>query len=147
MATNWWVIVPQADAALPGGLSANAVVFSTASGSADDNTLSGSTGSITYKGKPYVRYFGPYATKALAQAADTPGNQGTSFVPNPLQGLDSIGATLSAVWDKLRDGKMWRSLAWIIIGVNLVVLAVILMLRKPIADVAGTAIGAAVKAP
>jgi hypothetical protein len=71
--------------------------------------------------------FGPYQTKADAQQAA--GGQGADPVTaptaggNPLSGVEApftdTAHALSGFYEKLTDGKMWRSLAWLLLGVIL----------------------------
>lgn len=53
--------------------------------------------------------------------------------------FSSIEHALSAFYDVLTNGKMWRSLGWLILGVLLMVAGIALFLRKQIGStIAGT---------
>lgn len=76
----------------------------------------------------YVDWF--TSRKAAEDAAKgMKGTFGTGNVPNPLHGLDSIGATLQAFYADLTDWKLWRSLGWIVLGVALVIAGLYLWFR------------------
>ncbi|HZR54578.1 MAG TPA: hypothetical protein VFB06_34395 [Streptosporangiaceae bacterium] len=60
-----------------------------------------------------------------------------------LSGADRVAGTLAAISRTLFDGKMWRSLGWILLGLVLLLGGVLLLLRKPIEGAAGTAAKAA----
>lgn len=51
---------------------------------------------------------------------------------NPLAPFSSIQNALSAFYRKVTDGKMWRSLGWILLGVLLMIMGIALYLRKTI---------------
>jgi hypothetical protein len=63
-------------------------------------------------------------------------------LPNPLAG---IAGALAAFYHAVTDGKMWRSLAWILLGVALIITGIVLWMRIPqrAAGIAGAAAGAA----
>lgn len=42
--------------------------------------------------------------------------------------VNSITDAVSAIWDKISDGKMWRSLGWLALGVFLIIFGLILWL-------------------
>lgn len=50
-------------------------------------------------------------------------------LPSPLHGLDSIGASIEAFYDVITDGKLWRSVAWIILGALLLYAGIYLWFR------------------
>jgi uncharacterized BrkB/YihY/UPF0761 family membrane protein len=52
----------------------------------------------------------------------------------------SVQNALSGMYDVLTNGKMWRSLAWLLLGVMLMLVGIVLLLRKPIEGVAGDVI-------
>lgn len=76
---------------------------------------------------------GPYTTKAAAAAA-IPGIQAANPAPGALQqaansavpGLSDTASAITDIWAKVRDGKMWRSLGWLALGVFLMILGLIL---------------------
>lgn len=78
---------------------------------------------------------GPYATKADAQAA-VKGGQITAPSAGNADPAPAAAATftdtahaLAAFYDKLTDGKMWRSLGWLALGLVLMIAGVALLLR------------------
>lgn len=62
--------------------------------------------------------------------------------------LSDTAATLTAFFAEITDGKMWRSLAWIVLGAALLLLGIALWLRIPqaAARVGANAAGDAAKA-
>jgi len=48
-----------------------------------------------------------------------------------------IVTEVTAIWDDLRDGKMWRSLGWIILGVVLILAGALVMARGAAEETAG----------
>ena len=88
-----------------------------------------------------------YTSKAGAQAAaDAFNHQSVSqrvgafgghtgalpSIPNPLSGVDEIGAVLKATFTTLADWHMWASLGWIVVGLVLLVAGIRLWLGKPV---------------
>jgi hypothetical protein len=79
-----------------------------------------------------VKWKGPFATEAEAQAAQAPVQQS----PNPASDaanaianagpLAGIAGSLEAFFHALTDGKLWRSLAWILLGILLMLLGAFL---------------------
>ena len=67
----------------------------------------------------------------------------TGSLPNPLAG---IAGTFEAFFSAVTDGKLWRSLGWILLGANLLWLGILLWMRIPqrAAGVAGAAGRAAI---
>lgn len=56
-----------------------------------------------------------------------------------LSGVDKLAGTIGAVARALFDGKMWRSLGWLLLGLVFIWMGVLLLLRKPIEAGAATA--------
>ena len=96
-------------------------------------------------GKPLTpkngKVFGPYNTIAEADQgkslavkskgkSDGLGAAAKAAVPNPLSGIDEIGAVLEAFFDTISDGKMWRSVGWLLLGLVLTVFGIRLWLGK-----------------
>ena len=52
----------------------------------------------------------------------------TASVPAPLGGIIS---TINGIWANLRDGKLWRSLGWLLLGIILILMGSWLMVGKP----------------
>lgn len=95
--------------------------------SAGASAETGALGGVANKGLP-----------ALANAAPT-----VPSVPDPLAPLAGIAGSLEAFFTALTDGKMWRSLGWIILGIALMIIGVVLWIgpsaarRSPVGAVAG----------
>lgn len=74
---------------------------------------------------------GPYATKAEANAA-IPGIQAASPAPGAIAqaapAFSSVQNALSAFYDQVTNGKMWRSLGWLLGGVLLIIFGLALWL-------------------
>lgn len=72
---------------------------------------------------------GPYATEADAKAA-IPAIQAANPAPGAVAqaapAFGDVASALSAFYDKLTDGKMWRSLGWLVLGVLLIISGLIL---------------------
>jgi uncharacterized membrane protein len=81
---------------------------------------------------------GPYDTKADAEAAVKSGaiTAPSAGNDNPLPGagasFQDVAHALAAFYDKVTDGKMWRSLGWLLLGVILMIAGVALLLRKSV---------------
>jgi len=82
---------------------------------------------------------------AAGAVAGATGNVGPAVPADPLTG---IASALEAFWSAVTDGKMWRSVWWIVLGANLAWLGLLLWLRIPqrATGVAGTAAAGALKA-
>lgn len=57
-------------------------------------------------------------------AAQEAGLQPGSTAPataagNAVGGVQGVGQAVTAIWTNLRDGKMWRSLGWLLLGITL----------------------------
>jgi len=59
-------------------------------------------------------------------------------------GVDRLAGVVAAGVGIVTDGKMWRSLGWIILGVVLIVLGLVWLFRREIGGAAATAAKAAV---
>lgn len=90
---------------------------------------------------------GPYRDKTEAQAAvnkgvSAPGGPvtggtqppqsqaGVPNLPNPLSGIERVGAVLESFYKALTDGKMWRSVGWLLLGIALVIAGLFLWLKR-----------------
>lgn len=74
-------------------------------------------------------YKGPYSSKAAAQGkADdaTSAAKSTEISLPNLDPLSGIAGSLTAFYDAITDGKLWRSLAWVVLGVLVMLLGVAL---------------------
>lgn len=79
-------------------------------------------------GQGYLDWFTSH--KAAEDASKgMKGPFGTGSLPNPLHGIDNIGATLEAFYDDITDGKLWRSLGWIVLGILLIIAGLYLWVR------------------
>lgn len=89
--------------------------------------------SITIEGTP----LGPFATRAGAQAAAGKAQQQVAAatqagsIPNPLAGIDAIGAVLQAFFTTVTDWHFWASLGWLLFGLSLMIMGIRLWLGKP----------------
>ena len=52
----------------------------------------------------------------------------TASVPAPLSGITTV---IEGIWAGLTDGKLWRSLGWLGLGVVLILMGAWLMVGKP----------------
>jgi uncharacterized BrkB/YihY/UPF0761 family membrane protein len=50
--------------------------------------------------------------------------------------FSSVENAMSGIYDKLTDGKMWRSLGWLLLGVVLMIAAVIMLIGDKVLNVA-----------
>lgn len=64
-----------------------------------------------------------------------------------LSGAERVAGVLAAIGEAVTDGKMWRSLGWLALGLALMGIGLMLWLHKPIENAIGTIGGAALKAP
>jgi hypothetical protein len=81
-----------------------------------------------------VKWKGPFATEAEAKTAQAP----VEIPVNPAENLGNaiqnadplagIAGSLTAFFQAVTDGKLWRSLAWILLGILLMLLGVFLWL-------------------
>lgn len=67
---------------------------------------------------------------------------GSSLVGN----VDALTSEVGAIAGALTDGKMWRSLGWLILGIIILGWGVTILLRAPIEKAVGTVVGSAAKA-
>lgn len=143
MAQTWWIVVPSLSDQERNGQAtpADAIIAQVSDSSQQYKTwLNTDNGGATYNGKTYYRRMGPFtnlkdaqdAYKTGAQNAPTgiPGiditPQGGITTSNPFQGLADvanalakIGAVMFDIGKAVTDGKMWRSLGWLILGLLL----------------------------
>jgi hypothetical protein len=98
----------------------------------------------------------PAAGAASASAAK-PSSGGGNWLNTALEGIipglgvaegaSQLAAVVDGFVKALTDGTMWRSLAWIFLGVMLIIFSLVLLARKSIEGAIGTVAGAAAKAP
>lgn len=100
---------------------------------------------IQYNGQQNL--YGPYNSKADAETAVSSGtakpqNAGAPALPTP---FSDVAHALSAFYDVLTNGKMWRSLGWLLLGVLLMITGIGLLIgpaaarRSPLGVAAGFA--------
>jgi hypothetical protein len=90
---------------------------------------------------------------SLATPKGSPLNPSTPGpIPNPLnlipglQQSEELAAVVATIGKHMLNPKMWRSLAWLLLGVWTMYLGILLWLKNPIEEAVGTTLGAAVKA-
>ena len=147
MANKWWVAINTGSSSTFSGADffgppSGYQVFQAGS-AADESALEKTPvgGTVTLHNIIWQVGGGPYNTQAEAQAAvatiqksnPAPGalQQITGINPNV---FSSVQNALTGFYDKLTDGKMWRSLGWIILGVLLMFIGISLYLKKTIAS-------------
>ena len=54
----------------------------------------------------------------------------TASVPAPLSGITTV---IEGIWAGLTDGKLWRSLGWLLLGIVLILMGAWLLVGKPMA--------------
>lgn len=54
-----------------------------------------------------------------------------------LSGADRVAGTIAAIAHAVTDGKMWRSLGWVVLGVVLMFIGISLLLRPYMSKAAG----------
>lgn len=57
-------------------------------------------------------------------------------IPNPLSGIDEVAAVLKAFYNAVTDGKLWRSLGWVVLGLAILGAGIALFFKKQIGQVA-----------
>lgn len=67
------------------------------------------------------------------------------FAPAAAGGLTDLGGIFGAGFATVTDGRLWRSLAWLVLGVLLVVVGLVLIVLDQTGGVGGL-VGSAVKA-
>lgn len=138
---RWWVgwntaqgvnanlYSPSGYESLPSGNAADDAQFAAAA-KANKNTTSPNT--ISVENVSWYNIQGPFSTQAQANAA-IPAIAAKNPAPGVLQqlggpfadvadaahALAGIGAFLTDAWGMLSDGKMWRSLGWLLLGILL----------------------------
>lgn len=114
MADSWWAVNRQINATPP------RTVWVT-----QQSATKPSGGSI-------LTVSGPYKTEEEAQQF-IDNNSGPHLnLPNPLHGVEEIGAVVQAGFNAVTDGKMWRSVGWIILGIVMLIIGIRIWMKKPI---------------
>lgn len=85
---------------------------------------------------------GPYSTQAAAAAALSSWQQkaaaaggAPATAVGPVGAFSSVQNALSGFYDVITNGKMWRSLGWVILGILLMISGLGLLLKNDIAGV------------
>lgn len=141
MANTWWIVVPNTSDAERNAAATpkDAIIAEVSDTSGQYNTwLNTDNGGASYHGKTYYRRMGPFtslkdaqdAYKTGATPASTPipglkiNPDGSYSLSNPLSGLQAIAKVMADIGSALTNGKMWRSLGWLMLGLVLVYLGV-----------------------
>jgi hypothetical protein len=124
---QWWLVATSSENGQP----FNVIAFQGTQAQAQAADSSG----LTAGGWP----LGPYASQAGADAAavkatgKVAGNSPGLSSPNPVTDVEQpfadVASALSAFYDKLTDGKMWRSLGWLLLGIALMIAGIALLLK------------------
>lgn len=78
---------------------------------------------------------------ATAPITNPAGTLGIPSVANPLSGIDGLVSEVGAIGGAVLDGKMWRSVAWLILGVILLALGLVVVMREEIMPTVGRVTG------
>lgn len=73
----------------------------------------------------------------LTGGASTAVEAGAGAVSSGVGGISDAGAALAAFFKQVTDLYMWRSFAWLVLGLVLFGLGLVLLLRAPIEREAG----------
>lgn len=101
-------------------------------------------------GEDLVKWKGPFATEDQAKAAQAPRQQSPNpasdavnaaqnVTTGPIAGLEAVAHIIGDIGKALTDGKMWRSVGWILLGIIVFGFGLLLWLRKPVEQAIGTA--------
>ncbi len=155
MANTWWIVVPSLAEQNVTATPSDAVIAEVSDTSPQYSTwLNTDSRGATYQGKTYYRRMGPFTSAADAQkafqtgatpaASSIPGvsinPDGSVSLSNPLSGLEAIARVMGDLGRAITDGKMWRSLGWIVLGLIVFGFGLVLWLRKPIESAVGQVI-------
>lgn len=157
----WWFVVYPASEHPGNKFPANARIVSAQEGSPAYNAWV-SNGAYTIAGISWQVDAGPFPTKKQAQqwaprplsitdwagaaiagvlvgageqqpSTAVPEGQAAATAADPLLGpLAAIGGSFEAFFGAVTDGKMWRSLGWILLGIMLMYLGVTLWIGGPV---------------
>lgn len=135
------ITVPNGYESLPSGNATDDALFAQAA--AFNKTHTSKPNTVTVEHIVWFNINGPYSTQAEADAA-IPAIQQQNPAPgefqqitaggeqNAAQGgginISSVTDAIAAIWDKLKDGKMWRSLGWLLLGILLIFFGLVLWL-------------------
>jgi hypothetical protein len=137
---RWWVGWNHAQgdkAAFPSLSGPNGYEAFPSGSAADDAAIvkAGVGGTVSLHNITWDIKGGPYPTKAAAVAA-IPAIQSSSPAPGTaaqatgisVPSFGDVASALSAFYAKVTDGKMWRSLGWLALGVLLIIFGLVLWL-------------------
>lgn len=145
MAETWWIVVPSLAEQNVTATPKDAVIAEVSDTSQQYNTwLNTDSGGAVYQGKTYYRRMGPftslkdaqnaYQTGATPASTPIPGlqinPQGGYQLTNPLAGLEGIARILGDFTSALTDGKLWRSLGWVFLGIAVLGAGLVLWLGR-----------------
>lgn len=151
---NPFSTTPSGYESLPSGNAADDAKFAAAALLSKASPQAAGKGpTISVENITWANVNGPYSSQSAANAA-IPGIQSKNPAPGAVQQatgfnpstFSSIQNALSAFYDKLTDGKMWRSLGWILLGILLIFIGLALLgvpyfVRKSPAAFAAKAVG------
>ena len=145
------LLSPNGYESLPSGNAADDAQFAAAAAKNAANPSSPVT--ISVENVKWFNINGPYSTQAKANAA-LPAIQKANPAPGDVQqvtaggqanaaagggvNFGSVEAALGAFYDKATDGKMWRSLGWVALGILLMIAGVALLLKNSISTEVGS---------
>jgi uncharacterized membrane protein YccF (DUF307 family) len=134
------ILSPNGYESLPSGNAADDAQFAAA---ASHNATASTPSTISVENVKWFNIRGPYATQAQANAAIaaiqkanpapgevqqvTAGGQSGAAAGGGVN-FSSIQNALTSFYDKLTDGKMWRSLGWLLLGVLMILAGLALWL-------------------
>ena len=68
----------------------------------------------------------------LTGGASTAVEAGAGSVGSGLSDIDKVGTVFGTFFNQITKASMWRSLAWLLLGIILFTLGLLLLLRKPV---------------
>lgn len=147
MAQTWWIVVPSLDERNVAATPKDALIAQVPDTSTQYGTwLNTDNGGASYQGKTYYRRMGPFTSLKDAQAAfKTGATNAASPIPgvditpgggltavNPLAGIEGLSKIFGDFFSGLTNGKMWRSLGWVLLGILLMLAGAALWLKGSI---------------
>lgn len=150
------ISVPNGYESLPSGDAVDDALFAEAA--AYNKAHVSKPNTVTVQHIVWFNINGPYASQAEANAA-IPSIQQQNPAPGEFQQItaggeapaaagggvnfSSIQNALTAFYDVLTNGKMWRSLGWLLIGIIILIIGIALWVGRPISKLtpAGAALG------
>jgi hypothetical protein len=154
----WFVMIPPAYRAKPDAekervdlrveFTSPAAIAAVTAGMVINGTNYGSGANPQFS-EDLVKWKGPFATEAEAKTAQAPVQipvNPAENIGNAIQNADplaGIAGSLTAFFQAVTDGKLWRSLAWILLGILLMLVGVFLWIgpaaarRSPLGMAAG----------